>query len=171
MPDHTPANWCWDPMPSISGWFAVIRCTEAGLRSGAAWVQDGKAWSSGGRAVAAHAGPFQTRDQAHAWAEAHPEASITWRVEPTPKPDRPKRDPRGALYNWRYRERKAGRLPPPERPRCPACDLLHTGVKGPYCSRCWEKLTPEGREAKARRVRDSRAKAKARALERQSDNM
>ena len=69
-------------------------------------------------------------------------------------------DPRNALYCWRYRERKAGRM---DWPRCDACGLIHREARGTLCSRCWEKLTPEGRAYKARRVRDAKARARARA--------
>ena len=58
----------------------------------------------------------------------------------------------------RYRERKAGRLPPLQPPVCPACGLLHRGARGLLCSRCWERLTPEGRAFKAERVRRARAR-------------
>ena len=52
----------------------------------------------------------------------------------------------------RYRERKAGRLPPVERPACSACGIIHKGKHGYLCSRCWERLTPEGRKARSQRV-------------------
>jgi hypothetical protein len=72
-------------------------------------------------------------------------------------------DPRGPLWNWRYRERKAGRLPPPP-PICFSCGRRHTQARDPsICCRCWERLTPEGRAYNARRVRETRARAKARA--------
>ena len=58
----------------------------------------------------------------------------------------------------RYRERKAGRLPPPQPPVCPACGLAHRGARGILCSRCWERLTPEGQAFKAERVRRARAR-------------
>lgn len=58
----------------------------------------------------------------------------------------------------RYRERRAGRLP--ELPPCQACGVaVRRG--GLLCSKCWERLTPEGRAAKAERVRRSRAKRQA----------
>ena len=60
----------------------------------------------------------------------------------------------------RYRERKAGRLPPPTPLICSSCGANHTGIHGDLCSRCWERLTPEGRRAKADRVARSRAKRK-----------
>jgi hypothetical protein len=71
-------------------------------------------------------------------------------------------DPRAAEWSRRYRERKAGRLPPPAPLICSACGLAHRGAHGLLCSRCWERLTPEGRAFKAERVRRSRARAKAR---------
>lgn len=60
----------------------------------------------------------------------------------------------------RYRERKAGRLPPPQPPTCPACGLVHRGACGILCSRCWERLDPAGRAFKAERVRRVREKRK-----------
>jgi predicted amidophosphoribosyltransferase len=69
-------------------------------------------------------------------------------------------DPRAAEYSRRYRERKAGRMPPPQSPICPACGLAHRGARGILCSRCWERLTPEGRAFKAERVARSRARQK-----------
>ena len=62
----------------------------------------------------------------------------------------------------RYRERKAGRLAPAQRPTCPACGITHTGARGVLCSRCWERLTPEGRAYKADRVARSRARKRER---------
>jgi hypothetical protein len=56
----------------------------------------------------------------------------------------------------RYRERKAKRLPPVERVTCQACETLHTGARGVFCSRCWELCTPEGLAFKAERVARSR---------------
>jgi hypothetical protein len=67
-------------------------------------------------------------------------------------------DPTGAERSRRYRERQAGRLPPTQRPACEACGITHTGAHGLLCSRCWERLTSEGRAAKAERVRKSRAR-------------
>lgn len=59
----------------------------------------------------------------------------------------------------RYRERKAGRLPAPEKPTCQACGKAHTGARGLLCCRCWESLTPEGRAYRAARVARARKKA------------
>jgi hypothetical protein len=64
----------------------------------------------------------------------------------------------------RYRERKAGRLAPYQPPICEACGLAHRGARGILCSRCWERLTPEGRAYKADRVQRSRAKRKRNAM-------
>lgn len=69
-------------------------------------------------------------------------------------------DPTAAERVRRYRERKAGRLPPAVRLTCPACAIVHTGARGRFCSRCWERLTPEGRQYKADRVARSRARKK-----------
>lgn len=59
-----------------------------------------------------------------------------------------------------YRDRKAGRLPPVERLTCSACGAGRTGRHDPLCSRCWERLTAEGRQAKAAGVARSRARRK-----------
>ena len=74
-------------------------------------------------------------------------------------------DPTGAERERRRRERKAGRLPPVARVQCsgPGCVRVHTGAHGLYCWSCWEKCDPLGRLAKTQRVRDTRARAKARA--------
>jgi hypothetical protein len=66
-------------------------------------------------------------------------------------------DPTNAERARRYRERQAGRLPPLERPDCPACGITHTGARGAFCSRCWERLTEEGRQFKRDRVAKARA--------------
>jgi hypothetical protein len=62
-------------------------------------------------------------------------------------------DPTNADRQRRYRERQAGRLPAAPRPVCPACGITHTGARGPLCSRCWTRLTPEGRADRVERVR------------------
>jgi hypothetical protein len=70
-------------------------------------------------------------------------------------------DPTGAQRqrDWAARQ-KAGT---PWKPFvCAACGANSSGKYDPWCSRCREKLTPEGRAVKARRVR--KAKAKKRAL-------
>jgi 5-methylcytosine-specific restriction endonuclease McrA len=64
-------------------------------------------------------------------------------------------DPRAAEYSRRYRERKAGRMPPPTLPKCLTCGKEHRGARGEYCSRCWLK-TDEGREWQRNRVKDFR---------------
>lgn len=55
---------------------------------------------------------------------------------------------------WRERQ-KAGTTWQPL--TCQACSSQHRGAHGALCSRCWERLTPEGRAANAERVRKSRA--------------
>jgi hypothetical protein len=67
-------------------------------------------------------------------------------------------DPRNAEYQRRWRERQAGRLPPVQRQVCPACGITHTGARGVLCSRCWERLTEEGKEFRRERVRKARRK-------------
>jgi len=67
-------------------------------------------------------------------------------------------DPTNAARQRRWRERQAGRLAPAVRVPCEACGISHTGAHGLLCSRCWERLTVEGRAAKALRVRKSRAR-------------
>jgi hypothetical protein len=56
---------------------------------------------------------------------------------------------------WRAR-RKAGTTWQPL--ICQSCGKPHIGAHGSLCSRCWEQLTPDGRAAKAARVRRSRAR-------------
>jgi hypothetical protein len=70
-------------------------------------------------------------------------------------------DPTNAARQRRWRERQAERLPPAVRVPCAGCPTLHTGAHDPWCSRCWERLTVEGRAAKALRVRNSRARQQA----------
>jgi hypothetical protein len=67
-------------------------------------------------------------------------------------------DPTNAERQRRWRERQAERLAPAVRVSCEACGITHTGAHGLLCSRCWERLTVEGRAAKAERVRKSRAR-------------
>ena len=67
-------------------------------------------------------------------------------------------DPTNAERQRRWRERQAERLSPVVRVPCKACPTVHTGAHGELCSRCWERLTVEGRAAKALRVRKSRAR-------------
>jgi predicted amidophosphoribosyltransferase len=69
-------------------------------------------------------------------------------------------DPTTAERSRRYRERKAGRLPPAPNPVCSGCGITHRGARGLLCSRCWERLDPAGRAFKAERVRKAKAKAK-----------
>jgi hypothetical protein len=64
-------------------------------------------------------------------------------------------DPTAAERARRYRDRKAGRLPP--LPTCEACGKPHTGVRGVLCSRCWQSLTAEGKANRAARVAKARA--------------
>jgi hypothetical protein len=67
-------------------------------------------------------------------------------------------DPTNAERQRRWRERQAERLAPAVRVSCEACGTIHTGAHGQLCSRCWEKVTVEGRAAKALRVRKSRVR-------------
>ena len=66
-------------------------------------------------------------------------------------------DPTNAQRQRRwYARQKAGT---PWQPlTCQACGANSSGAHGSLCSRCWERLTPEGRAAKAERVRLSRAR-------------
>ena len=57
----------------------------------------------------------------------------------------------------RYRLRQQAGTPW-QPPVCTACGSNSSGKYGQQCRRCWEKLTPEGRAAKAKRVRDTRAR-------------
>jgi hypothetical protein len=62
-------------------------------------------------------------------------------------------DPTPAAQRQRlYRQRKAGLAPGGRRIPCESCPRRHTGKYGQQCSRCWERLTPEGRMAVAERV-------------------
>ena len=56
--------------------------------------------------------------------------------------------------DW-YARQKAGTAW--QSPTCQACGRNSSGIHGVLCSRCWERLTPEGRAAKAERVRLARA--------------
>lgn len=59
----------------------------------------------------------------------------------------------------RYARQKAGITWQP--PICEACGRNSSGRHGALCSRCWERLTIEGRAAKAERVRRSRARKRS----------
>jgi len=82
----TPQDWCWDPMPPVDGWFAVIRYWDAaeGQFPDVAWATAGKiAWpDNGGLALdgSGHSGPFATKAEALEWAEAHDPEETEWRV-------------------------------------------------------------------------------------------
>lgn len=69
-------------------------------------------------------------------------------------------DPTRNARQQRWRDRKAGKLPPASRLACTACGKIHTGARGQLCCRCWEKLTPEGRAARNARVRKCRETAR-----------
>ena len=71
-------------------------------------------------------------------------------------------DPTNAERQRRYRERRAGRLPPPQPLVCAACGRNHTGAHGVLCSRCWTSLTPEGRADRAARVARTRDRRRSR---------
>jgi predicted amidophosphoribosyltransferase len=73
-------------------------------------------------------------------------------------------DPTAAdrMRRWRQRQ-QAGT---PWQPLvCAACPRNSSGKHGPLCCRCWERLTPEGRKVRAKRLRESRARR------RQGDNL
>jgi hypothetical protein len=76
-------------------------------------------------------------------------------------------DPSTPRQAERYARLKAGT--PWQPTTCKNCGGNTTGgytktpLYDPWCRRCWEKLTPEGRHAKAKRVRETRARAKAKA--------
>jgi recombinational DNA repair protein (RecF pathway) len=75
-------------------------------------------------------------------------------------------DPTAADRQRRWRERQQAGTPW-QPPVCAACGRNTSGgntskpTYGELCRRCWEKLTPEGRAAKAERVRQSRARRRA----------
>lgn len=58
----------------------------------------------------------------------------------------------------RQRQRAAGLQPPAQQLVCSDCLGGRSGLYDDRCRRCWERLTPEGRAAKAARVRATRAK-------------
>jgi hypothetical protein len=58
----------------------------------------------------------------------------------------------------RWRQRQAGVIPPVKLLVCEACGRRHTGAHGGLCWRCWERLTVEGRNARAKRDRRWRAR-------------
>lgn len=63
----------------------------------------------------------------------------------------------------RYRRRCGVAYTPPTCPSCGgAVGSKRSGIETDLCSRCWEKLTPEGREEKADRVRRTRDRRKQR---------
>lgn len=72
-----PSDWCWDPMPAVDGWFAVIRCwaPEEGMSPDVVWADKGKVLypHNGGMTTdgSGHAGPFPTETKAREWAQAH----------------------------------------------------------------------------------------------------
>jgi hypothetical protein len=72
-----PTEWCWDPMPAVDGWFAVIRCweVEEGMFADVVWAKAGKVdWPHDGGMTSdgsGHAGPFATKAEACDWADAH----------------------------------------------------------------------------------------------------
>ena len=69
-------------------------------------------------------------------------------------------DPTGAQRqrNWAARQ-KTGT---PWKPFvCAACGANSSGKHDPLCSRCWERLTPSGKAAKARRVKRAKKRALA----------
>lgn len=67
-------------------------------------------------------------------------------------------DPTNATRQRRWRARQAGLLPPMA--ACRACGVICDGTHGLVCSRCWERLTPEGRADRAARVRRVRERKK-----------
>lgn len=69
-------------------------------------------------------------------------------------------DSTNAKRQREWRARQAGKLPPPTQLICQCCGGNRSGRYGNKCWACWERLTPAGRAAKAKRVADSRAKKK-----------
>ena len=84
-PRNAPTDWCWDPMPAVDGWFAVIRCwePEEGMFPGAVWATNGQVESSdnGGMTTdgSGHAGPFSTKAEALSWGYDHDPEDPSWR--------------------------------------------------------------------------------------------
>jgi hypothetical protein len=67
-------------------------------------------------------------------------------------------DPTNAERSRRFRARKAGKIPPAEKLICSECGAGRSGRYGEICRRCWERVTPEGRAAKAARVARARGR-------------
>ena len=80
-----PTDWCWDPMPAVDGWFAVVRCwdLDEGMFPDAVWVEGGKVGphDSGGMMAdgSQHAGPFATKAEALKWGCDHDPEDTSWR--------------------------------------------------------------------------------------------
>ena len=70
-------------------------------------------------------------------------------------------DPTAAARKRRLRARRAGLLPPAVRLACEACGGVHTREGCLLCSRCFERLTVEGRADRAARVARFRARQAA----------
>ena len=72
-----PTDWNWDPMPPVDGWFAVYICWDPaeGAFAEVVWATKGQVpWpDNGGMTMdgSGHAGPFETKEAARAWADAH----------------------------------------------------------------------------------------------------
>jgi len=68
-------------------------------------------------------------------------------------PDPTNPNPSAAALRQRlYRQRKRGQAPGGRRISCESCGRRHTGAKDSLCFKCWERLTPEGQMAVAKRV-------------------
>jgi hypothetical protein len=75
---EAPTDWCYERMPPVTGWFAVLRCydSEEGIFPSTAYFTDGAVEWPETRSIAAdgssgHAGPFGSEQEAREWAYAH----------------------------------------------------------------------------------------------------
>jgi hypothetical protein len=72
-----PTDWCWDPMPKVDGWFAVVVGwePEEGVFAKVVYANAGRVEWPGSSGMtcdgSGYAGPFATRAEAQAWADAH----------------------------------------------------------------------------------------------------
>lgn len=75
---EAPTDWCYERMPPVTGWFAVLRCwdPEEGIFPGTAYATEGRVeWPDSSGILpdgsSGHAGPFATQEEAKKWAHDH----------------------------------------------------------------------------------------------------
>ena len=72
-----PIDWSFEPIPQVSGWFAVLVCWEPGegVFTESAWAENGifakhlGCYNQNGSS--GHAGPFPTKEAADQWGLDH----------------------------------------------------------------------------------------------------